>query len=329
LKRLPRSACLAASLQGRPLVRFATAPAGAGAFPPARVSQRRWRLWHTELRERPPPRGPLHGAEGPSPGCCSPSGPVPSLTHPPRSWSVRRSSVWARPRCLAAPGGKGPREDFRRRPAGRQPTEDKPVRRQLHAADSPAARGGVGGKRSSHPGTWPAWKDPTLISDLAEQEPWAPYTALPFSRRGPGLGGLQQPGAQLRPPSSAGAHLPPPAIHSPGPPPPALPSTPCRALDSQGQPRRQGREAWWDPLPKTASVCCAQTQHFTDQGQGTCLTSLKPTSPRNLLSPALLPQCVGLPEVVKIQPLILPKRTPTLPRHFQILLSPLLPAPAR
>jgi hypothetical protein len=190
-------------------------------------------------------------------------------------------------------GGKGPREDFRRRPAGRQAAyKDKPVRRQLHAADSPAARGGVGvgGKRSSHPGTWPAWKDPTLISDLAEQEPWAPYTALPFSRRGPGLGGLQQPGAQLRPPSSAGAHLPPPAIHSPGPPPPALPSTPCRALDSQGQPRRQGREAWWDPLPKTASVCCAQntaltqirarapaSPHSNPPAQGTC--SALPSSP--------------------------------------------------
>jgi hypothetical protein len=78
-------------------------------------------------------------------------------------------------------------------------------------------------------------------------------------------------------------------------------------------------------------LCLLCTKHstYTDQGQGTCLTALKPTSPRNLLSPALLPQCVGLPEVVKIQPLILPKRTPTLPRHFQILLSPLLPAPAR
>jgi hypothetical protein len=72
-------------------------------------------------------------------------------------------------------------------------------------------------------------------------------------------------------------------------------------------------------------LCLLCTKHstYTDQGQGTCLTALKPTSPRNLLSPALLPQCVGLPEVVKIQPLILPKRTPHTPTTFS---NPPLPS---
>jgi hypothetical protein len=288
----PWSACLAAAaaaaaapVRGRPLGSCATAQAGAGAFPPARVSQRRWRCRTELLPERPPPTsGPLHSAEAPSPGCCSPSGRVPLLTHP------REAGRFSGPPCARACAPAMPGRSGRQRPqgglpqeAGTQPKKDKPVRRQLQAlprAQLHGARRGGGwagvGKRPKHQ-TWPAQKDPLPLSQSKSTrsppllcispgvpQAWVACRDLEPSSDPP-------PHTHPPPPQLCRAHLPPPAIHSPAPPPPALPQQPGPAQEA-------GREAWWDPLPKTASVCCAQTQHFTEQGQGTCLSSLEPTS---------------------------------------------------
>jgi hypothetical protein len=256
-------------------VRFATAPAGAGAFPPARVSQRRWRLWHTELRERPPPRGPLHGAEGPSPGCCSPSGPVPSLTHPPRSWSVRRSSVCVRARAPAMPGSSGAakapgRTSAGGRQAGRQPTktslsEDSFMLRtaRLHGV---GWGWGVNGPPTPGLGLPGRTQLSSLISQSKSHGRPTPLCLSPGEGRAWVACNNLEPNSA--PPALQGPtslHLPSTPLAHPHPPSPQLPAGPLTARASPG-----GREGRLGGIhcPKLPLSAVHKTQHLHRSGPG-------------------------------------------------------------
>jgi hypothetical protein len=273
----PWSACLAAAaappVRGRPLGSCATAQAGAGAFPPARVSQRRWRCRTELLPERPPPTsGPLHSAEAPSPGCCSPSGRVPLLTHP------REAGRFSGPPCARACAPAMPGHSGRQRPqgglpqeAGTQPKKDKPVRRQLQALPRAqlhgARRGGGGGRGSVNvPNTRLGLPRRTLCLSPRARAPGALLFSA-FLQESPRLG---WPAGTWSPaPTPLHTHTP-PHPSSAGPTSLHLPSTPLPhphppSLSSQGQPRRQGGRLGGILCPKLP--LSAVHKHSTSQSR--------------------------------------------------------------
>jgi hypothetical protein len=175
--------------------------------------------------------------------------------------------------------------------------------------------------------TWPAWKDPTPISQSKSTRRPGPVCTSP---------GIPQAWVACRdlepdsapqlcrgPPPS-----PPPAIHSPAPPPPGPPSTPCRALDSQGQPRRWGARLGGIHCPKPS--LCAVHKHSTSQSRARAPASPHSNPPaKEPAQPCPPPPMSRSPRSSQTSTIHSFHASPTLPRHFQILSSSLLPTPAR
>jgi hypothetical protein len=122
-------------------------------------------------RTSSPPQWPTPQRRGPKPWLVQPIRPGPLAHSPARLVGSRvlRVRARARPRCLAAQGGKGPRGDFLRRPAGSLKktslSEDsfKRCREPSCKAHGGEAGRGGGSKRPKHR-TWPAQKDPLPLS---------------------------------------------------------------------------------------------------------------------------------------------------------------------